>query len=59
MVNGDILVILCLLLVSCVTSLIIALHNQIALWESDDFVSAGDNTEYDDQLNQARPCVLL
>lgn len=35
-----------------VTFLIIALHNQIALWESDDFVSAGDNAEYDDQLNQ-------
>lgn len=25
---------------SCVPSLIIALHNQIALWESDDFVYA-------------------
>lgn len=35
-----------------VTSLIIALHNEIALWESDDFVSGGDNPEYDDQLNQ-------
>ena len=44
---------LCLLLALCVTPLIIALHNQIALWESDDFVSVGDNAEYDDQLNQA------
>lgn len=49
---GDILVILWLLLALLVTSLIIALHNQIALWESDDFVSGGDNAEYDDQLNQ-------
>lgn len=40
------------LLASHVTSLIIALHNEIALWESDDFVSGGDNAEYDDQLNQ-------
>lgn len=30
---------------------VIALHNQIALWETDDFVSGEDNVEYDDQLN--------
>lgn len=30
---------------------LIALHNQIALWELDDFVSGEDNVEYDDQLN--------
>lgn len=47
------LVMLCLLLALRVTSVIIALHNQIALWESDDFVSEADNAEYDDQLNQA------
>lgn len=40
-------------LASRATPLIIALHNQIALWESDDFVSGGDNAEYDDQLNHA------
>ena len=49
----DILVMLCLLPALRVTSPIIALHNQLALWESDDFVSVGDNAEYDDQLNQA------
>lgn len=43
----------CLLLALRVASVIIVLHNQIALWESDDFVSAGDNSEYDDQLNHA------
>ena len=47
-----ILVMLRLRLALRVTSVIIALHNQIALWESDDFVSGGDNAEYDDQLNQ-------
>lgn len=46
-------VMLCRLPASRVTSLIIAPHNLIALWESDDFVSGGDNAEYDDQLNQA------
>lgn len=49
----DRLVTLCLLRALRVTSPIIALHNQIALWESDDFVSEGDNAEYDDELNQA------
>lgn len=48
----DILVMLWLLLALHVTSLIIAMHNQIALWESDDFVSGGDNAKYDDQLKQ-------
>lgn len=31
------------------------LHTQIALWESDDFVSGRDNAEYDDQRSPARP----
>lgn len=38
-----------------VAALIIALHTQIALWESDDFVSGRDNAEYDDQQSPARP----
>lgn len=38
-----------------VTALIITLHTQIALWESDDFVSGRDNAEYDDQRSAARP----
>lgn len=42
-----------------VTALISALHNQIALWESDDFVFGGHITKYDDQLNQAWPCVSV
>lgn len=49
----SVLVMLRLPLASRATPLIIALHNQIALWESDDFVSGGDNAEYDDQLNHA------
>lgn len=55
----DVLVMLWLLLALCVTSPIITMHNQIALWESDDFVSGGDNAKYDDQLKQVWPCVLL
>lgn len=38
---------------------IIALHTQIALWESDDFVSGRDNAEYDNQRSLARPYALL